>query len=73
MDVYEKNIDSLTVENLSIRYYFKDDNGNKNYFETNHSVYKLDEFYCGTPAVMEREEQRIFGKPYFWEYNKETS
>ena len=73
MDLYERNIDSITTENLSIRYYFKDDNGNKNYFEANHSIYKLDEFSCGTPAIMEREEQRISGKPYFGNITKKQA
>lgn len=73
MDFYERNIDSITTENLSIRYYYKDDNGNKNYFEANHSIYKLDEFYCGTPAIMEREEQRISGKPYFGNITKKQA
>ena len=73
MDFYERNIDSNTVENLSIRYYFKDDNGNKDYFEANHSIYKLDEFICGTPALMEREEQRISGKPYFGNITKKRA
>jgi len=70
MDVYEKIIDSVTTENLSIRYYFQDDNGNENYFEVNHSVDKLDKFYCGTPITVEREEQRISGKPYFGNITK---
>ena len=73
MDFYERNIDSNTVENLSIRYYFKDDNGNKDYFEANHSIYKLNEFICGTPAIMEREEQRISGKPYFGNITKKQA
>ncbi|WP_148639432.1 hypothetical protein [Aquimarina longa] len=73
MDFYERKIDSNTVENLSIRYYFKDHNGNKNYFEANHSVYKLDEFSCGTPVIMEREEQRISGKPYFGNITKKQA
>ncbi len=73
MDIYERNIDSITTEILSIRYYFKDDNGNKNYFEANHSVYKLDEFSCGTPAIMEREEQRISRKPYFGNITKKQA
>lgn len=73
MDFYKRNIDSNTVENLSIRYYFKDDNGNKDYFEANHSIYKLDEFICGTPALMEREEQRISGKPYFGNITKKQA
>ena len=73
MDFYERNIDSNTVENLSIRYYFKDDNGNKDYFEANHSIYKLDEFICGTPSIMEREEQRISGKPYFGNITKKQA
>lgn len=73
MDFYERNIDSNTVENLSIRYYFKDDNGSKNYFEANHSIYKLDEFICGTPAIMEREEHGISGKPYFGNITKKQA
>lgn len=64
MDIYEKTIDSVTKEYLNIRYYFKDDNSNKNYFEANHSVIKVDEIYCGTSIIMAREEQRISGKPY---------
>ncbi len=73
MDFYERNIDSNTVENLSIHYYFKDDNGNKDYFEANHSIYKLDEFICGKPSIMEREEQRISGKPYFGNITKKQA
>lgn len=73
MDFYERNIDSITTESLSIRYYYRDDNGNKNYFEANHSVYKFDEFYCGTPAIMGREEQRISGKPYFGNITKKQA
>ena len=73
MDFYERSIDSNTVENLSIRYYFKDDNGNKNYFEANHSIYELGGFSCGTPAIMEREEQRISGKPYFGNITKKQA
>ncbi|WP_196887316.1 hypothetical protein [Aureivirga sp. CE67] len=73
MDYYQRNIDSNTVENLSIRYYFKDDNGNKNYFEANHSIYELDGFYCGTPSRMEREKQRVLGKPYFGNITKKQA
>lgn len=72
-DFYERKIDSNTVESISIRYYFKDDNGNKDYFEANHSIYKLDEFYCGTPEIMEREQQRISGKPYFGNVTKKQA
>lgn len=64
MDIYEKSTDSITLESLSIRYYFNDDNGNKNYFEANHSVYDLDILYCGTSDFIKRDLQRISGKPY---------
>ncbi|MFI0431281.1 hypothetical protein [Mariniflexile sp. HMF6888] len=73
MDFYERSIDSLTSENLFLTYYFNDDNGNKDYFEANHSIYKIDTFYCGTPAIMEREEQRISGKPYFGNITKKQA
>ena len=73
MDFYERNIDSLTIENLSIRFYFKDDNGNRDYFEVNHSIYKLDDFLCGTPFVVERERQRASGKPYFGNITKKQA
>jgi len=73
MDFYERSIDSLTSENLYVTYYFRDNNGNKDYFEANHSIYKMDEFYCGTPEVMKREEQQISGKPYFGNITKKQA
>ena len=73
MDFYEREIDSMTSENLYLTYYFRDDNGNKDYFEANYSKYRLDEFYCGTPAVMEREKQRKSGKPYFGNITKKQA
>jgi hypothetical protein len=74
MDTYEKYIDSVTTENLSIRYYFRDDNGNKDYFEADYYQINENEFgFCGTPAVMEREEQRISGKPYFGNITKKQA
>ncbi|WAC03001.1 hypothetical protein N7U66_05060 [Lacinutrix neustonica] len=73
MDMYERDIDSSTTESLNITYHFRDDNGNKDYFEANHSIYKLDEFSCGTPLIMEREEQRIYGKPYFGNITKKQA
>ncbi|MBJ2176521.1 hypothetical protein JBL43_19895 [Aureibaculum sp. A20] len=74
MDVYERDLDSLTIENLLIRYYFKDDNGNKDYFEVDYYQTNVNEFYfCGTPAIMEREEQRISGKPYFGNITKKQA
>jgi hypothetical protein len=73
MDTYEKVVDSVTSEYLALTYYFQDDNGNKDYFEANHSVSKLDEFYCGTPAVIERERQRNSGKPYFGNITKKQA
>ncbi len=74
MDTYEKEIDSVTTENLSIRYYFRDDNGNKDYFEADYYQINENEFdFCGTPAVMEREEQRISGKPYFGNITKKQA
>ena len=74
MDVYEKNLDSVTTENLSIRYYYKDDNGNKDYFEADYYQINENEIgFCGTPAIMEREEQRISGKPYFGNITKKQA
>lgn len=73
IDFYERNIDSVTIENVTIRYYFKDDNGNKNYFEADHNIYKTNEFSCGTPSITEREEQRLSGKPYFGNINKQKA
>lgn len=73
MDFYERTIDSVTIENVTIRYYFKDDNGNKNYFEADHTIYKTNEFNCGTPSITEREEQRLSGKPYFGNINKQKA
>lgn len=73
MDIYEKVVDSVTSEFLHLTYYFRDDNGNKNYYEANHYISKLDEFYCGTPAVMERERQRKSGKPYFGNITKKQA
>jgi hypothetical protein len=73
MDLYEKNTDSTTVETLSIRYYFEDENGNKNYYEANHSVYDLDILYCGTSDFIKRDLQRISGKPYFGNITKKQA
>lgn len=41
MDIYEKTIDSVAIENLSIRYYFRENNGNKDYFEAGY--YKIND------------------------------
>lgn len=73
MDTYKKVVDSVTTEFLHLTYYFNDDNGNKNYYEANHYISKLDEFNCGTPAVMEREKQRKSGKPYFGNITKKQA
>jgi hypothetical protein len=74
MDVYEKTLDSVTTENLLIRYYFKDDNGNNDYFEVDYYQINENEFgFCGTPAIMEREEQRVSGKPYFGNITKKQA
>lgn len=73
MDVYEKNTDSVKVETLSIRYYFQDENGNKNYFEANHSVYDLDILYCGTSDFIKRDLQRKSGKPYYGNITKKEA
>ena len=74
MDVYKKTLDSVTTENLLVRYYFKDDNGNKDYFEAEYYQINENEFgFCGTPAIMEREEQRISGKPYFGNITKKQA
>jgi hypothetical protein len=73
MDLYEKNTDSTTVETLSIRYYFEDENGNKNYYEANHSVYDLDILYCGTSDFIKRDVQRISRKPYFGNITKKQA
>jgi hypothetical protein len=74
LDVYSRTLDSVTEENLLIRYYFRDDNGNKDYFEADYYQINENEFgFCGTPAVMEREEQRISGKPYFGNISKKQA
>ena len=73
MDVYEKNTDSAKVETLSIRYYFQDENGNKNYFEANHTVYDLDILYCGTSDFIKRDLQRKSGKPYYGNITKKEA
>ena len=73
MDVYEKNTDSVKVETLSIRYYFQDENGNKNYFEANHTVYDLDILYCGTSDFINRDLQRKSGKPYYGNITKKEA
>ena len=74
MDVYEKTLDSVTTENLLVRYYFKDDNGNEDYFEADYYQINENELgFCGTPAIMEREEQRISGKPYFGNITKKQA
>lgn len=73
MDTYERNIDSVTSEHLSITYYFCDDNGNKDYFETDHYISKLDEFICGTSTIAEKERQRNSGKPYFGNITKKQA
>ncbi len=73
MDVYEKNTDSVKIETLSIRYYFQDENGNKNYFEANHSVYDLDILYCGTSDFIKRDLQRKSGKPYYGNITKKEA
>ena len=73
MDVYEKNVDSTKVESLSIRYYFQDENGNKNYFEANHSVYDLDILYCGTSDFIKRDLQRKSGKPFYGNITKKEA
>jgi len=74
MDVYEKDIDSATTGHLSIRYYFKDDNGNKNYFEADYTQFSKNGLgFCGTPEIMEREKQRISGKPYFGNITKKQA
>jgi len=73
MDIYKKNIDSVKFETLSIRHYFEDDNGNKNYFEANHSVYYLDILYCGTYDYIGRDLQRTSGKPYYGNITKKQA
>jgi hypothetical protein len=74
MDTYEKAFDSVTTGSLFIRYYFRDDNGNKDYFETDYYQINSNELgFCGTPAIMEREEQRISGKPYFGNITKKQA
>ena len=73
MDVYQRTRDSI-IEILTIRYYFMDDNGNQDYFETSYSHFNINDAPgCGTPAVMEREEQRISGKPYFGNITKKQA
>ena len=72
--MFWKNLDSVTTENLSIRYYYKDDNGNEDYFEADYYQINENEIgFCGTPAIMEREEQRISGKPYFGNITKKQA
>jgi len=66
----------LTEDNLSIRYYFKDDNGNEDYFEADFYHYHFnesDDIICGTPEIMEREMQRISGNPYFGNITKKQA
>ena len=69
----KKNTDSVKIETLSIRYYFQDENGNKNYFEANHSVYDLDILYCGTSDFIKRDLQRKSGKPYYGNITKKEA
>jgi hypothetical protein len=74
MDVYRRTIDSISSERLTIRYYFKDDNGNKDYFEANYyHINENDDIFCGTPALMKRIEQRNSGKPYFGNLTKKQA
>jgi len=73
IDIYQKNTDSTKIEHLSIRYHFKDDNGNKNYFEANHSVSYLGLLNCGTIDFIGRDLQRISGKPYFGNITKKQA
>ena len=74
MDVYERILDSVTIENLIVRYYFKDDNGNKDYFEADYYQINENEFeFCGTPAIIERKNQRDSGKPYFGNITKKQA
>jgi hypothetical protein len=75
MDYYEKRIDSSSTayETLYITYNFKDDNGNKNYYEAMYSHKNCDELKCGTPMTMNRESQRISGKPYFGNITKKQA
>ncbi len=70
IDLYEKYIDSTTYEILVLNYYFEDENGNKDYFETNHYVINRDQFICGTPGLTNREKQRKSGKPYIGNITK---
>jgi hypothetical protein len=73
-DVYIRTTDSVTEENLVIRYYFKDDNGNKDYFEASYYQFNENDFgFCGTPQIMEREQQRLSGKPYFGNITKKQA
>lgn len=73
IDTYEKEIDSTTTEEVTITYYFEDENGNKDYYETNHSTYYSGILYCGTPAIMRREEHRISRKPYIGNITKKQA
>lgn len=71
MDIYENILDSVTTENLIVRYYFNDDNGNTDYLEADYYQINKNEFlFCGTPAIIKREEQRISRKPYFGNITK---
>lgn len=73
-DSYQKLIDSITVGNLSVTYHFKDENGNMNYFEANYSENAKDEgFWCGTPAIMEKEGQGISKKPHVGNITKQQA
>ena len=58
-----------------VNYYFKDDNGNKDYFESDYVEINNNElgFVCGTPKIMEKERQRISGKPYFGNITKKQA
>jgi len=73
IDTYSKKTDTTTVESLSIRYYFEDDNGNKNYYEANHSVYDTNILYCGTDDFIKRDLQKTSRKPYHGNITKQQA
>jgi hypothetical protein len=73
-DSYQKIIDSTTFGSLSLTYHFKDENGNKAYYETHYfENTKEDGFWCGTPIFTEKEEHRISKKPYVGNINKKQA
>lgn len=71
IEIYERNLDSVSTENITITYYYKDDNGNRDYFQAEYKLQSDNDFFiCRTPRVMEIEKQRLTGEPYFGNITK---